>query len=151
MNQIIEKPKNKNEWGLVDANAARPDMHWKNSAEYKKTAEFMRTAYGPFGRVVFTGLLVIALAAIGIWGISFWAEAVELIFAALRNMPNAGGLGAAIGSVAGALFAAAWKAAVGALILFPVWSGFKTSYRKFLALLAPVAPQSGATEDRPQA
>ncbi len=135
MNQIIEKP-NKNEWGLATAGTTQKTINWKESAEYKKTAEFVRSAYGPFGRVVFTGIWVIFLVAIGIWGVSFFVDALELVFNALRNVPNAGGAGAAIGSVAGALFAACWKTAVGAVILFPVWYGFKIAYARFLVLLA---------------
>lgn len=134
MNQIIEKP-NKNEWGLTEHNKSGQMPNWKESAEYKKTAAFVKSAYGPFGRVVFTGLAVIMLMALGIWGISFWAEALELIINSVRNVPNAGGVGAAIGSIAGALFAGAWKAAMGAIIIFPVWHGFKICYNKFLALL----------------
>ncbi len=135
MNQIIEKP-NKNEWGLAQADKSKPNLNWKESAEYKKTAEFVRTTYGPFGRVVFTGIWVIMLAAIGVWGVSFFAESIELVFNALRNLPNTGGIGAGIGSIAAALFAACWKCAVGAVILFPVWHGLKIAYNRFLHLLS---------------
>ncbi|TAH35903.1 MAG: hypothetical protein EYC62_03840 [Alphaproteobacteria bacterium] len=144
MNQIIEKP-NKNEWGLTAASTTPNTINWKESAEYKKTAQFVRTAYGPFGKVVFTGIWVIFLVALGIWGVSFLVDALELVFNAVRNVPNASGAGAAIGSVAGALFAACWKTAMGAVILFPVWYGFKIAYNRFLILLA--AEQNSSSKE----
>ncbi len=136
MNNIIEKKPEKNEWGLVEAGKSKPAVNWKESPEYVKTTEFMRSAYGPFGRVVFTGIAVIALAAIGIWGISFLAEAIEILFLSVRDLPSSAGIGHGVSSVAGALFAACWKTAIGAIILFPVWKGLKASYQRFLNLVS---------------
>lgn len=141
MANIIEKPV-KNEWGLVETSPDKPQLNWKESVEYRKTAAFVSRAYGPFGKVMFTGIGVMALVALGIWGVGFFAEALELIINALRNLPNATGVGAGIGSVAGALFAACWKAAIGAIIIFPVWHGFKLAYSRFLSLIAVDQPKN---------
>lgn len=146
MNQLIEKPDGKNEWGLVETKPGHAPTHWKESAEYKRTTEFVQKTYGPFGGVVFAGIGVMLLAAIGIWGIGLLVEGLELVLSALRNLPAAETVGGAVGSIAAAIFAAGWKAALAALVLFPVWYGLKRSYRKFLSLLAasPLAPSPSA-------
>lgn len=140
MNQLIETPP-KNEWGLANPpKKSAAIVHWKESAEYQRTHEFVRKTYGPFGGVVFAAIGVIMLTAIGVWGLSLVVDALELVINALRNMPNAGSIGGAVGSIAGALFAAGWKAALAALVLFPVWYGLKRGYARFLTLLSPPVP-----------
>ena len=142
MNQLIENPAPKNEWGLANPQKTKQVAHWKDSAEYQRTHEFVRKTYGPFGGVVFAGIGVIMLAAIGVWGLSLLVDGLELIINALRNLPSAGSVGGAIGSVASALFAAGWKAALAAVVLFPVWYGLKRSYQRFLTLLNQQQPES---------
>lgn len=139
MNQIIEKPERKNEWGLIEAK--KPTVHWKESPEYKKTEELIRNTYGPFGKVVFTGLGVVALVAVGIWGLSFVAGGLESLVIAIRDIGKAGGFGAGVSSVAGALFSAVWNCGVAAVILFPVWHGFRFCYGRFLILTSNISEQ----------
>jgi hypothetical protein len=133
MTQTVEKQERKNEWGLVEAKP-KAVVHWKESPEYVRTAAFVQNAYGPFGKIVFTGLGVVALVALGIWGLSFIVAGLEGLILSIRDLTRASSVGGGVSSVAGSLFYAVWSCAVAAVILFPIWHGLRYCYGRFLIL-----------------